>query len=156
VIIGVSTISFFILRYKQNNEDRLSKTMEVMIKEMEKRLDDRQALDDQLAIYDSVSNKEVQDLVNDVAEIHGVDVNVYDTSGTLHVTSQPVIYRENFLSNKMDPRAFYYLNKQHQVQHVQQEKLAHISYMSSYAPLRGKDGIAYAILIFLIFYPNRN
>jgi len=146
VIIGVSTISFFILRYKQNNEDRLSKTMEVMIKEMEKRLDDRQALDDQLAIYDSVSNKEVQDLVNDVAEIHGVDVNVYDTSGTLHVTSQPVVYRENFLSSKMDPRAFYYLNKLHQVQHVQQEKLAHISYMSTYAPLRGKDGIAYAYI----------
>ena len=146
VIIGVSTISFFILRYKQNNEDRLSKTMEVMIKEMEKRLDDRQALDDQLAIYDSVSNKEVQDLVNDVAEIHGVDVNVYDTSGTLHVTSQPVIYRENFLSSKMDPRAFYFLNKQHQVQHVQQEKLAHISYMSSYAPLRGRDGVTYAYI----------
>ena len=146
VIIGVSTISFFILRYKQNNEDRLGKTMEVMIKEMEKRLDDRQVFDDQLAIYDSVSNKDVQNLVNDVAEIHGVDVNVYDTSGTLHVTSQPVIYRENFLSKKMDPRAFYYLNKKHQVQHVQQERLAHINYMSSYAPLRGKDGIAYAYI----------
>ena len=146
VIIGVSTISFFIVRYKQNNEEKLSKTMEVMIKEMEKRLDDRQVFDDQLAIYDSISNQDVQNLVNDVAEIHGVDVNVYDTSGTLHVTSQPVIYRENFLSNKMDPQAFYYLNKRHQVQHVQQEKLAHINYMSSYAPLRGKDGIAYAYI----------
>jgi signal transduction histidine kinase len=146
IIIGVSTISFFILRYKQNNEERLSKTMEVMIKEMEKRLVDRQIFDDQLAIYDSVANQGVQNLVNDVAEIHGVDVNVYDTSGTLHVSSQPVIYTENFLSKKMDPRAFYFLNKQHQVQHVQQEKLAHISYMSSYAPLRGKDGIAYAYI----------
>ena len=146
VIIGISTISFFILRYKQNNEDRLSKTMEVMIKEMEKRLDDRQVFDDQLAIYDTVSNEGVQSLVDDVAEIHGVDVNVYDTSGTLHVTSQPFIYRENFLSSKMDPWAFYYLNKKHQVQHVQQEKLAHINYMSSYAPLRGKDGIAYAYI----------
>ena len=146
VIIGVSTISFFILRYKQNNEERLRKTMEVMIKEMEKRLDDRQIFDDQVAIYDSVSNQGVQTLVNDVAEIHGVDVNVYDTSGTLHVSSQPVIYTENFLSKKMDPRAFYFLNKQHQVQHVQQERLAHISYMSSYAPLRGKDGIAYAYI----------
>ena len=62
-----------------------------------------EALDDQLAIYDSVSNKEIQNLVNDVAEIHGVDVNVYDTSGTLHVTSQPVIYRENFLSRQDGP-----------------------------------------------------
>ncbi len=44
--------------------------------------------------------------MNDVAEIHGVDVNVYDTSGSLHVTSQPVVYREEFLSKKMHPGRF--------------------------------------------------
>jgi signal transduction histidine kinase len=147
VIIGVATISFFILRYEQNNRERLSRTMEIMIKEMEKKLDNRRAMDDQLAIYDSVSNDEVQALVNDVAEIHNVDVNVYDTSGTLYITSQPLVYREGFLSKKMHPDAFYHLNRLRQVQRVQQERLATISYMSIYAPLRGKDdGIAYAYI----------
>jgi uncharacterized membrane protein YuzA (DUF378 family) len=37
VIIGIATISFFILRYEQNNKERLSRTMEIMIKEMEKK-----------------------------------------------------------------------------------------------------------------------
>ncbi|HET9434388.1 MAG TPA: methyl-accepting chemotaxis protein, partial [Chitinophagaceae bacterium] len=147
VIIGVATISFFILRYEQNNRERLSRTMEIMIKEMEKKLDNRRALDDQLAIYDSVSNDDVQALVDDVAEIHNVDVNVYDTSGTLYITSQPLVYREGFLSKKMHPNAFYHLNRLRQVQRVQQERLATISYMSIYAPLRGKDdGIAYAYI----------
>ncbi len=147
VIIGIATISFFILRYEQNNRERLSRTMEIMIKEMEKKLDNRRALDDQLAIYDSVSNDDVQALVNDVAEIHNVDVNVYDTSGTLYITSQPLVYREGFLSKKMHPNAFYHLNRLRQVQRVQQERLATISYMSIYAPLRGKDdGIAYAYI----------
>jgi two-component system nitrogen regulation sensor histidine kinase NtrY len=147
IIIAVATISFFILRYEQNNRERLSRTMEIMIKEMEKKLDNRRALDDQLAIYDSVSNQDVQSLVNDVAEIHNVDVNVYDTSGTLYITSQPLVYREGFLSKKMHPEAFYHLNRLRQVQRVQQERLATISYMSIYAPLRGKDdGIAYAYI----------
>jgi nitrogen fixation/metabolism regulation signal transduction histidine kinase len=120
--------------------------MEVMMNEMGKRLVDRLQLDDKLAIYDSVANKDIQNLVNDVAEIHGVDVNVYDTIGSLHVTSQPVVYRENFISREIDPMAFYYLNREHRVVHVQQEKLAHISYMSIYAPLRGDDGITYAYI----------
>jgi two-component system nitrogen regulation sensor histidine kinase NtrY len=146
LIIGASTISFFILRYEQGNREKLSKTMEVMMNEMGKRLVDRLQLDDKLAIYDSVANDDIQGLVNDVAEIHGVDVNVYDTVGSLHVTSQPVIYRENFISREIHPEAFYYLNREHRVLHVQQEKLAHISYMSIYAPLRGNDGVTYAYI----------
>jgi signal transduction histidine kinase len=146
LIIGVSTISFFILRYQQGNREKLSRTMEVMINEMGKRLLDRLQLDDGLAIYDSVANDDIQDLVNDVAEIHGVDVNVYDTIGSLHVTSQPVVYRENFISREMHPEAFYYLNREHRVVHVQQERLAHISYMSIYAPLRSADGVTHAYI----------
>ena len=146
LIIGVSTISFFILRYQQGNREKLSRTMEVMMNEMEKRLVDRLQLDDKLAIYDSVANDDIQNLLNDVAEIHGVDVNVYDTTGSLHVTSQPVIYRENFISREMHPEAFYYLNREHRVLHVQQENLAHIRYMSIYAPLRGNDGVTHAYI----------
>ncbi len=146
VIIGIATISFFILRYEQNNKERLSRTMEIMIKEMEKRQDERRTMDDMVAIYDSVSNQDVVKLVNDVAEIHNVDVNVYDTNGTLHVSSQPIIYREGFLSKQMHPEAFYHIKRLHEVQHTQQEKLGNISYMSIYAPMRGEDGIAYAYI----------
>ncbi len=155
VIIGVATISFFIKRYEQNNRERLSRTMEIMVNEMEKKLDRRQVFDDQLAIYDSVANQEVQKLVNEVAEIHNVDVNVYDTSGNLHVSSQPIIYREGYLSKKIHPLAFYHLNRLRQVQHVQQEKLSNISYLSIYAPLRGNDGLAYAYLNIPYFLSQR-
>ena len=147
IIIGVSTISFFILRYKQNNEERLGRTMDITIKQMEQTLDKRRQLDDLLAIYDSVSNDQVTRLVNEVAEIHSVDVNVYDTSGRLYVSSQPIIYRENFFSKQMHPLGFYHLNRLREVQHLQSEKLGHISYMSIYAPLRGRDdGKAYAYI----------
>ena len=89
--------------------------MEVMMNEMEKRLVDRLQLDDKLAIYDTVAKDDIQNLLNDVAEIHGVDLNVYDTTGSLHVTSQPVIYRENFISREIHTEAFYYLNREQRV-----------------------------------------
>jgi len=125
IIIGVSTISFFILRYKQNNEERLGRTMDITIKQMEQTLDKRRQLDDLLAIYDSVSNDQVTRLVNEVAEIHSVDVNVYDTNGRLYVSSQPIIYRENFFSRQMHPLGFYHLNRLREVQHLQTENLGH-------------------------------
>lgn len=147
IIIGVSTISFFILRYKQNNEERLGRTMDIALREMEQALDDRRQLDDLVAVYDSVANDELTKVVNEVADIHSVDVNVYDTSGRLYVSSQPFVYRENFLSKRMHPLGFYHLNRLREVQRLQNENLGDISYMSIYAPLRGKDdGKAYAYI----------
>jgi len=146
VIIGIATISFFIKRYEQNNTEKLSRTMQITLNEMEKKLDKHRAFDDQLAIYDSVSNLEVQSLVNEVAEVHNVDVNVYDTSGNLQLTSQSLIYREGFLSKKIHPQAFYHINRLRQVQYVQQEKLATLDYLSIYAPIRDAGGHTYAYL----------
>lgn len=154
-IIGIATISFFIQRYEQNNSEKLSRTMQIMVNEMEKKLVQRQMFDDQLAIYDSASNQEVQELVNEVAEIHNVDVNVYDTIGNLHVTSQPLIYREGILSKKIHPLAFYHLIRLRQVQYVQQENLASLQYLSIYAPIRNEQGRVYAFLNIPYFLSQR-
>jgi signal transduction histidine kinase len=145
-IIGISTISFFTVRYGQNNEERLSRTMDITTTQMQKKLDDRHVIDELLPIYDSVSNQEVVKVVNEVADVHSVDVNVYDTTGRLYVTSQPIIYREGFFNKQMDPMGFYHLNHLHEVQYVQQEKLENISFMSIYAPLRSKNGRTYAYI----------
>jgi two-component system, NtrC family, nitrogen regulation sensor histidine kinase NtrY len=146
IIIGISTISFFIVRYRQNNEERLSRTMDVTTTQMQKKLDERHVFDDKLPIYDSASNQEVIKVVNEIADVHNVDVNVYDTTGRLYVTSQPLVYREGFLSKQLDPLGFYHLNHLREVQHVQEEKLASTKYMSIYAPLRSKDGKTYAYI----------
>ncbi len=146
IIIGISTISFFILRYRQNNEERLGRTMDITITQMQKKLDEWHVFDDLIAIYDSVANEAVVKVVNEVADVHNVDVNVYDTSGRLYVSTQPILYREGFLSKQMHPLGFYHLNGLREVQHTQKEIFEPISYMSSYAPLRSKDGIAYAYI----------
>ena len=146
IIIGIATISFFISRYNRNNSDKLSRTMKIMVNEMEKKLSDHNTFDDVVKIYDSVSNTGLQKLVDEVSDIHGVDVNVYDLKGDLQVSSEANVYTKGVLSKKIDPTAFYHLNRLRQVQHAQEEKIGNFSYLSIYSPVRDEEGKVYAYI----------
>ncbi len=146
LIIGISTISFFITRYNRNNSDKLSRTMKIMVNEMQKKLIDHGTFDDVLPLYDSASGNILQKLVNEVSDIHGVDVNVYTLAGNLQVSSEANVYNKGVLSKKMNPMAYYHLNYLNEVQHVQEEKIGKLSYFSIYAPVRDEKGSMYAYL----------
>ncbi|MGZ3991190.1 MAG: sensor histidine kinase [Flavisolibacter sp.] len=139
LIIGAATISFFISRYKRNNEDKLSLTAGIMVKEMQKKL----ALNiqsDSLANYDSTAFANLESLVNDVADIHNVDVNVYDLEGTLQVTSDENVYKKGILSTKMHPLAFYHLSRLREMLRVQEETVSSLHYLSIYTVVRDQQG----------------
>ena len=146
LVIGAATISFFISRNKQSNSEKLSRTMKIMVNEMEKKMADHNTFDDVIKIYDSVSNTGLQKLVDEVSDIHGVDVNVYDLKGDLQVSSEANVYTKGVLSKKMDPAAFYHLDRSRQVQHTQEEKIGNFSYISIYSPVRDDKGKVYAYI----------
>ena len=144
LVIGIATISFFISRNKQSNSEKLSRTMKIMVNEMEKKMSDLNTFDDVIKIYDSVTNNNLQKLVNDVSDIHGVDVNVYDLNGDLKVSSEANVYTKGVLSKKIEPRAYYHLDRLRQVQLVQEEQVGNFSYLSIYAPVRNQQGLVEA------------
>ncbi|MGB3006346.1 MAG: ATP-binding protein [Chitinophagaceae bacterium] len=146
LVIGAATISFFISRNKQSNNDKLSRTMKIMVNEMEKKLADHTTFDDVVKIYDSVTNNDLQKLVDDVSDIHGVDVNVYDLKGDLQVSSEAYVYTKGVVSKKIDPRAFYHLDRMRQVLHVQDESIGNFTYLSIYSPVRDEQGKVYAYI----------
>lgn len=146
LVIGAATISFFIDRNRQSNNEKLSRTMKIMVNEMEKEMSNHNTFDDVIKIYDSVSNDNLQRLVDEVSDIHGVDVNVYDLQGDLQVSSEANVYTKGVLSKKMDPEAFYHLNRMRQVQHSQEERIGNFSYLSIYSPVRDDDGKVYAYI----------
>jgi two-component system nitrogen regulation sensor histidine kinase NtrY len=138
LIIGVATISFFISRYQRNNEDRLSRTASIMVKEMEKPL--AASVSDTLQVTDSATRAGLERLVGEVADIHNVDVNVYDLEGNLEVTSDEDVYKRGILSNKMHPVAFYHLSRLREVQRVQEENVSTLEYLSIYTSVRDNRG----------------
>ncbi|MEP7375391.1 MAG: ATP-binding protein [Chitinophagaceae bacterium] len=150
IIIGIATITFFKNRYNRNNSEKLSRTMKIMVNEMQKRIDSNNpfGMDSVGQTGDSVvsKNSSLDDLVKEVSGIHGVDVNVFDLNGDLQVSSEASVYAKGVLSKKMEPVAFYRLSRLNQIEHVQEEHIANLSYLSIYAPVRDKDGRVYAYL----------
>lgn len=119
-IIGVATITFFVNRYGRTNADKLSRTMTIMLSEMQKKTKNRKTFEGLIRVSDTMSNQSLlQQMVDDISDIHGVDVNVFDLQGDLKVSSEPTVYKRGVLSKKIDPTAFFHLSRLNQVQWTQ-------------------------------------
>lgn len=146
LVIGVSTIFFLINRYNRNNQDRLSASLKVISGEIGSRL---LAFQSATHVSNPVKQMPLEDLdkiVNNVAEIHNMDINLYDVNGSLIVSSNPFIYTKGMLSDQMNPLAFYYMNRLNSVEFFNQEKMGGISFQSIYCPLRQEKGLSTAFI----------
>lgn len=146
IVIGVATILFFIKRYDRNNQDKLSRAIQIMVNEVQNQLADHSSFNNGILLFETGANQEVEQLMQEISEIHGTDVNLYDTSGTLRVSSNPLIYNKGVLSEKMNPIAFFNLNNKKAVQYVANEQMGKVDYISVYSPVRDEQGNAYAYL----------
>lgn len=136
LVIGIATITYFVQRYKRNNIENLSSTSAITLDELQKK-----AREDSLSFnagtFDNAAATEsLKAVVRDISDVHAVIVNLYDTSGTLQITSDDQIYRKGILSTRMDPRAFYHLSALNEVQKVQTETNGEITYESIYTVIR--------------------
>jgi signal transduction histidine kinase len=142
-IIGAATIIFFINRYNRNNQDRLSRTIQVISNEINNRLDVNWIEQSQYMNADSAGPDNLRVMVDNISEIHNVDVNLYNSTGTLSVSSQPLVYSKGILSRMMDPLAYYNMRTLRKIQFVQDEQAGRLKYLSIYLPLKNeKRGVA--------------
>jgi two-component system, NtrC family, nitrogen regulation sensor histidine kinase NtrY len=146
LVIGIATIIFFYNRYQKNNQDRLSKTIQIMSNDLQNKIRSNQIFYDLSGYYEASPSEDLENIITHVAEIHGTDINIYDLNGDLKITSNVVIYSKGILSKKMNPLAFYYMNKEHLIQFVNQERMGNLEYQSIYSPVRDEDGKPYAYL----------
>lgn len=143
VVIGVATILFFISRYNRNNQERLSKAMQIMVNEVQSKLSDQ---GDEGKLYYQGSHSQLQKLIEDIAQTHGSDINIYDMEGNLQVSSNLFVYSKGILNKKMNPLAYYNLHDLNTIQFANDEHLGGVPYLSVYRPLRDENGNAYAYL----------
>ncbi|MDB5203550.1 MAG: sensor histidine kinase [Ferruginibacter sp.] len=146
LVIGVATILFFISRYENNNREKLSSTIRIMEKELKESVSQGWLMNDSLEIRDQASQQTIEQTINKISEIHGVDVNLYTLNGDLKVSSLPLPYIKGIVSKKMDPMAFYHLSDQKEVQYFQKEKIGKLSFLSNYVPVIDANGNEFAFL----------
>jgi signal transduction histidine kinase len=143
IVIGIATISFFIVRFKKNNRDRLTKEIQVMSNEIDEKV--RQfrsavSFDDALTINDIGIGNDLERKITEVSEVHNVDVNLYNKNGTLLASTQPYIYNKQLLSDKIDATAYNALYYHKDAHFVQSENIGNLQYLSIYIPVVDEDG----------------
>ncbi|SKA18946.1 sensor histidine kinase [Sediminibacterium ginsengisoli] len=146
LVIGVATISFFILRFNRNNEERLSKSIQVMANEINNKVNAQISFDDMFTAHNIGVTSEMERTMSDISDLHNVDINFYDVSGNLKLSTQPYIYNKFLLSGKMEPRAYQQMHFDRNIRYVQSEKVGAFSYLSIYVPLTDDAGNNYAYL----------
>ncbi|MEP6684166.1 MAG: ATP-binding protein [Parafilimonas sp.] len=145
LIIGVATISFFILRFKNGTTNQLVSTSQVVSNEIEQALKFEIITGDVLNINDATADGDFEKKIVDIATIHNADVNLYAKNGSLLVSSQPYIYTQSILSNKMDPEAFRELHYNKSTRFIHAEQIGNFSFQSIYTPVKDEkdETIAY-------------
>lgn len=147
LIIGVTTILFFIKRYNKNDHEKLSRTINVIENDILNFNDSTfqfssgEKNNNLSAIEDKLQAK-----INHIADIHGSNINVYDLYGNLRLSSLPLPYNKGILSNLMDPSAYFHLKKIKDVQFFRFQKIGDLQYLNNYIPLRKSNGIEYGYL----------
>jgi len=146
LVIGIATISFFIIRFNRSNEERLSKSIQVMSNEINSKLNAQFSFDDVLTFKNVGLSRELEQDIAEVSDLHNVDVNFYDINGNLLTSTQPYIYNKHLLSTQMEPKAYQQLSYDNSIRYIQSEKVGDFEYLSIYVPLSDDAGENYAYL----------
>ncbi len=146
IVVGVATILFFIDRYRNNNREKLSRTIHVMQNEVRNSLSELKTFDDVIKVYDEGYREKLDKTIARISEVHAVDINLYDLEGNLKASSLPMPYNKGIVSNKMDPQAFYHLAALQEIQFFKEEKIGMLQYLSNYVPVIDESGKDYAYL----------
>jgi two-component system nitrogen regulation sensor histidine kinase NtrY len=83
-----------------------------------------------------ISKVEFEKRIIDVARVSDVDATVYDASGKLIGSSQPLIYDYQFKSQLIDREAWDRVVKGKEVAFVKQDRIGSLNYFSAYSALR--------------------
>jgi signal transduction histidine kinase len=141
VILGLTTVLFFIDRSERENKERLSHTINEVTHEVEKVFANQRMFDDLEDLYDPIFQSSLSESIGDIADERALDINIYDRDGNLQVTTQPLITEKGLLSRKINPDAYMQLGRQQKIQWIQKEKIGSMGYLSGYAPLRNNGEI---------------
>ena len=144
LVISITTITLFISRFNQNNEERLARSIQVMANEINSRTASLESIELQGNPV-SFGNK-MQQVITEISEQHNADINYFSTGGNLLISTQPYIYNKRLLSEKMNADAFQHLTKLKSIRFQHTETIGKFKYLSIYQPLTDAAGTTYAYL----------
>ncbi len=95
--------------------------------------------------YSDVNASELTAVLDRLANDSHVDINLYDPSGKVFLSTKMDLFRKNILSSRMNSEAFEDIVVRHRSQAFNREKLGSYRYYSLYCPIFNYNGKLVAI-----------
>ncbi len=92
------------------------------------------------------SKEEIQSYLQKLSMVFFSDINLYDNSGMLVVSSRPEIFRQDLQPKRINSKAYTEIVKNHKLFYLGKEKIRHLEFYSSYAPFILNNGIEAGII----------
>ncbi|MFM2136737.1 MAG: hypothetical protein RL021_2137, partial [Bacteroidota bacterium] len=83
---------------------------------------------------------DLQQRLQTISKNTNIDYNVFDGNGRLVFSSQPRIYEQGIVSDRMNPAAFSHLIQTRQTQFLVREQVGKLNYIAAYAPFLSGRG----------------
>ncbi|MBD2714828.1 HAMP domain-containing histidine kinase [Microvirga sp. STR05] len=133
VIVSIATASQVTSSYKRD----LRRTYERRGRAVQENLLQNRAL-----LADSMGRAALFELADNVSSLTETDLNLYDASGELLVSSQPIIFESGLLGTLMNPQAVAALKEHTQPRVLLTERAGSLSFNALYLPLRAPEAEA--------------
>lgn len=140
IIIGFVTIWFFRYQYNVSNRNKLQAAMRVVEYSTEQYMKQENAFSNEEKFDDAARSMRFKYFVTNIANSQKIDINIFNNTGVLDVTSQDDIYDRSLLSRIIRPDAYYQLITLGKSILIQDERVGNLSYLSCYVPLRNDEG----------------
>lgn len=128
LFVATGTIYYNIQEYRSRHQIDLQEKIKSISEEIKSRLFNVNSIDADLQQWLYVE-------LNKLSNIFRTDINIYDTSGELIVTSRPEIFDKGITSNRINSKAFLELSEHYRLKYFQPEKIGTLSYLSAYEPI---------------------
>lgn len=140
LVLGVVTIVIFKDRYENTNETKLRNVMQSVERAVQEYLKRDKHVLTEAAFDEETQKTKFKNFISEFAEDRKLDINIYNSFGSLNATSQEDIYNKALLARIMMPDAYYKMAQQHNTILLQNEHIGKLQYLSSYVPVRNING----------------
>lgn len=103
-----------------------------------------------------LSEDDLASTVSQIANFTKTDINLFDTSGELVVTSQPLIYENGLLSQYINAQALVSIREKGNNEMVLEESVGGLSYKSSYVGLKSYQTGKLLGIVSIPFFESRS
>lgn len=139
IIIGSVTTMVFIDRYNETNIGKLKASMQIIERSVQQYMKEHNSLPDAISFDVESSTPKFKTFIADLSNSQNIDINIFNSFGSLNATSQEDIYNKLLLARLMMPDAYYQLSKGRSIL-IEREKIGNLNYLSCYVPLRNSNG----------------